>query len=139
MINQIFKPLAAGAALLALTAIGAAPAATPSNQRKTTMTMQEDLAHRASAIHWPEGYSPDTADLFSHNALHMNASCERVWSHIVAATKWPEWYPNSKDVRLTDGGAELKAGSVFRWSTFGLPLESRVNEFVPYSRIGWYG
>ena len=103
------------------------------------MTMQEDLAHRASAIHWPEGYSPDTADLFSHNALHMNASCERVWSHIVAATKWPEWYPNSKDVRLTDGGAELKAGSVFRWSTFGLPLESRVNEFVPYSRIGWYG
>ena len=139
MINQIFKPLAAGAALLALTAIGPAPAATPSTQRKTTMTMQEDLAHRASAIHWPEGYSPDTADLFSHNALHMNASCERVWSHIVAATKWPEWYPNSKDVRLTDGGAELKAGSVFRWSTFGLPLESRVNEFVPYSRIGWYG
>jgi hypothetical protein len=28
---------------------------------------------------------------------------------------------------------------VFRWTTFGLPLESRVNEFVPYSRIGWYG
>jgi hypothetical protein len=28
---------------------------------------------------------------------------------------------------------------VFHWSTFGLPLESRVNEFVPYTLIGWYG
>ena len=27
----------------------------------------------------------------------------------------------------------------FAGPTFGLPLESRVNEFVPHSRIGWYG
>jgi hypothetical protein len=27
----------------------------------------------------------------------------------------------------------------FRWTTFGLPLESRINEFTPYSRIGWDG
>ena len=33
----------------------------------------------------------------------------------------------------------MNAGSVFRWTTFGLPLESRINEFTPYSRIGWYG
>jgi hypothetical protein len=58
--------------------------------------------------------------------------------HIVDATKWPQWYPNSKDVRI-DGGDVLKEGTVFHWSTFGLPLESKVNEFVPYTRIGWYG
>jgi hypothetical protein len=37
-----------------------------------------------------------------------------------------------------DGGDVLKEGTVFHWSTFGLLLESKVNEFVPYTRIGSY-
>jgi hypothetical protein len=36
-------------------------------------------------------------------------------------------------------GTVLQEGTTFRWTTFCLPLESRINEFVPYSRIGWYG
>jgi len=97
------------------------------------MTMKQDLADREKDIHWPEGFNPSQADLFSHNALLINASCERIWGHIVDATKWPQWYPNSKDV-LIDGGDVLEGGTVFHWSTFGLPLESKVNEFVPYTR-----
>jgi hypothetical protein len=104
------------------------------------MTMKDDLANRSPQIHWPEGFDPATADLFSHNALLIKATCERIWQHIVEATKWPEWYPNSKDVRIIgDGGTVLKEGTTFRWTTFGLPLESRINECVPYTRIGWYG
>jgi uncharacterized protein YndB with AHSA1/START domain len=110
----------------------------PQSGRKITMTMQEDLAHRVSEIHWPAGFDPAKADLFSHNELLIDASCERVWQHIVDAPKWPQWYPNSKDVRIT-GGTALAQGTIFRWTTFGLPLESKVNEFVPYTRIGWYG
>ena len=102
------------------------------------MMMEQDLADREKDIHWAEGFDPSQADLFSHNALLINASCERIWGHIIDATKWPQWYPNSKDVRI-DGGDVLKEGTVFHWSTFGLPLESKVNEFVPYTRIGWYG
>ena len=102
------------------------------------MTMRQDLADRERDIHWPEGFAPTQADLFSHNALLINASCERIWGHIIDATKWPQWYPNSKDVHI-DGGDVLESGTVFHWSTFGLPLESKVNEFVPYTRIGWYG
>ncbi len=112
---------------------------TASSERKSTMTMKEDFANRATAIHWPDGFDPSTADLFSHNSLQIDAPCERVWQHIIEATKWPEWYPNSKDVRILDGASRLAADGVFRWTTFGLPLESRINEFVPYSRIGWYG
>ena len=104
----------------------------------STMTMKQDLADREKDIHWPEGFDPSQADLFSHNALVINASCDRIWGHIIDATKWPQWYPNSKDVRI-DGGNVLEDGTVFHWSTFGLPLESRVNEFVPHTRIGWYG
>jgi len=107
-------------------------------ERKTIMTMQNDLAHRAPEIHWPVGFDPAKADLFSHNELLIGAPCERVWQHIADATKWPEWYPNSKDVRIVEG-TRLARGTVFRWTTFGLPLESKINEFVPYTRIGWYG
>jgi uncharacterized protein YndB with AHSA1/START domain len=112
---------------------------TPQTLRSSITPMKDDLANRSPNIHWPEGFSPDKADLFSHNELIINAPCERVWKHIVVATKWPEWYPNSKDVRFVDGGPVLQQGSVFRWTTFGIALESKVNEFVPYSRIGWFG
>jgi hypothetical protein len=138
-------------AALALAAWSQAASSQPKTSmiRRTTMTMAKtttkqetmsrDLANRSPDIHWPEGFSADQADLFSHNELHIAASCERVWKHIVEATKWPQWYPNSKAVQIIGGGDELNAGSVFRWTTFGLPLESRINEFTPYSRIGWYG
>jgi hypothetical protein len=88
---------------------------------KTTMkreTMGRDLANRSPDIRRPEGFSSDHADLFSHNGLRVDASCERVWKHLVEATKWPQWYLNSKDVQITGGGDKLNAGSVFRWTTF---------------------
>ena len=103
------------------------------------MSMQDDLANRAAEIHLPTGFDPAKADLFSHNELVVNAPCERVWQHIIGATKWPEWYPNSKDVALLNGAKVLGDGTTWRWTTFGLPLESRVHEYVPYTRLGWYG
>jgi Polyketide cyclase / dehydrase and lipid transport len=103
------------------------------------MTMKDDLANRSREIHWPQGFEPEKADLFAHNQLLINASCERVWKHIVEATRWPEWYPNSRDVRFVSGDQALTERSVFRWTTFSFPLESRVNEFTPHNRIGWYG
>jgi hypothetical protein len=62
-----------------------------------------------------------------------------VWGHIIDATKWPEWYPNSKDVKIVSGTSVLAAGSAFRWTTFGFPIESRINAFVPHSRMSWFG
>jgi uncharacterized protein YndB with AHSA1/START domain len=112
----------------------------PQSERKSVMTMKNDLANRSLDINWPKGFTPVEAELFSHNELLINASCERVWRHIVEATKWPEWYPNSKNVQiLGHQDSVLKSDSVFRWTTFNLPLESRINEFVPFSRIGWFG
>ena len=92
---------------------------TPQTLRSSIMTMKDDLANRSPNIHWPEGFSPDKADLFSHNELIINAPCERVWKHIVVATKWPEWYPNSKDVRFVDGGPGFSRAVFFA----GRPLE----------------
>lgn len=73
----------------------------------TAMSMKDDLAHRSPDIHWPDGFEPVRADLFAHNDLIINASCERVWT-------------------------------VFRWTTFGLAIESKVHEYVLNQRLGWY-
>jgi uncharacterized protein YndB with AHSA1/START domain len=102
-------------------------------------SVNDDLRHRNPTIHWPEHFQPESAALFSHNQLLINASCEKVWSHIVDAPKWPQWYPNSKDVRLLNDAKVLGPATTWRWNTFGLPLESRVHEYVLYQRLGWYG
>ncbi|RDS84151.1 SRPBCC family protein [Dyella psychrodurans] len=130
---------------LAVAALAAAPAwsqsSTQAQQKVATIagSMEQDLENRSHDIHWPTGFEPEKADLFSHNELVINASCERVWKHIIDANKWPDWYPNSKHVRIFGSSPSLAQGTVFRWTTFGLPLESKVNEYVPYTRIGWYG
>ena len=103
------------------------------------MSMKDDLAQRSPDIHWPAGFEPAKADLFAHNELILNASCERVWTHIVDARQWPTWYPNSKDVVIQGGDPVLRNGTVFRWTTFGLAIESKVHEYVLNQRLGWYG
>jgi Polyketide cyclase / dehydrase and lipid transport len=141
MISEIngFRRALGFAALAALALGGMAPWSHAATQAgSNVMTAKQDFANREKDIHWPQGFDPSQADLFSHNELLINASCERIWSHIIDATKWPEWYPNSKEVKIT-GDTVLKDGAVFRWTTFGLPIESNVNEFTPYTRIGSYG
>jgi len=101
--------------------------------------MASDLAARDRDIHWPAGFEPEKADLFAHNEARLNASCDTIWRHIVDARAWPTWYPNAQDVTLL-GNAEALAPDVrWRWTTFGLAIESRVHEFVPGRRLGWFG
>lgn len=67
----------------------------------------------------------------------MPVSPEAVWAWLVRAQLWPTWYPNSQNVVIEGGGPDLKAGSKFRWKTFGVTLDSVVEEFVPPERIAW--
>jgi hypothetical protein len=98
-----------------------------------------DLEARSHDVHWPATFSPIAADLFSHNELLIEAPCERVWNHIIEVSKWPLWYPNSSAIQLLDGAKMLEPDVRWRWTTFGLAIESHVHEFFPYARLGWYG
>jgi len=89
-------------------------------------------------IHWPQGFTPQQADLFDHSELAVAAPCTAVWQALVDAPHWPAWYPNSENIRL-ERGSELAAGRSFQWRTFGLDVASRVHEFVPQQRLGWFG
>jgi hypothetical protein len=102
-------------------------------------TAHDDLSERSAYIHWPEGFDPDNADLFAHNAIVIDAPAERIWAKLIDAAAWPAWYSNARDVVVSGPSDQLGEDVRFSWVTFGLEIASTVAEFVPRARIGWYG
>jgi hypothetical protein len=102
-------------------------------------TIQDDLIERSADIRWPDGFDPAHADLFAHNAIVIDAPATDVWAKLIAAAAWPAWYSNASDVVINDPSGQLSEDVTFNWTTFGLKIASKVAEFVPYARIGWYG
>jgi hypothetical protein len=91
-------------------------------------------------IDWPEHYAPHNSAVHVRNSLQIDAPSERVWAWLVRAQSWPDWYSNASRVRvLGDSGPDLALDSEFRWRTFGIGIRSRVQEFIPCSRIAWDG
>lgn len=91
-----------------------------------------------SEINWPEAYRPDATAVHVRNEMLIQAP-QRVWAWLVRARSWPDWYENARDVEVEAGAIDLSPGARFRWTTFGLSIESVVGEFVPFERIGWTG
>jgi len=85
-----------GMAMIAtLALVGSLASAQAVNREGSSIErMKHDLADREKDIHWPKGFDPRQADLFSHNAQLIDAPCQHIWEHIVDAAKWPQWYPN---------------------------------------------
>jgi hypothetical protein len=109
----------------------------PTNE---ALTFNGDGAQRSKDIHWPDGFHPEQADLFAHNEIVVHGSCKKVFANIVDAPVWPSWYPNSHNVKLLNSpDGKLHEGTRFSWDTFGVHIESQVHEFVPNSRLGWFG
>jgi hypothetical protein len=88
-------------------------------------------------INWPDRYSPQRTRVHVRNEIAIAAKPEIVWAWIVRAKLWPAWYSNSARVAINGGGSDLQAGSTFRWKTFGVTLDSKVEEFVPFERLAW--
>lgn len=90
-------------------------------------------------IQWPAHYHPDVAPVHVRNELFIPADISLVWAWLCRAPLWPTWYPNAHRVRAADGSrlGDLALGTVFRWTTFSVPIESRVLECVPQQRLAW--
>jgi len=93
----------------------------------------------APSIDWPEHYSPQNAPVHVRNTLEIDAPAENIWAWLVCAESWPDWYSNASRVRIGGGEPNLSLGAEFRWRTFGVGIRSKVQEFVPCSRIAWDG
>jgi Polyketide cyclase / dehydrase and lipid transport len=89
-------------------------------------------------ILWPEEFRPEKSPIFVSNKLTMNVAPELAWAWLIRATRWPEWYPNSANVRYeNESSTDLQMGTRFRWKTFGLNLQSEVVEYSPAERLAW--
>ena len=100
----------------------------------------KDLSLANGQIHWPKGFNPKEADAFVHNEIWINAPAYVIWTNLVNASDWPAWYSNASDMQIGSADKKaLQADTVFTWKTFGFPILSKVNEFSPYKRLGWFG
>jgi hypothetical protein len=87
---------------------------------------------------WPERYHPDRAGVYVSNSLAVAVGPEILWAWMIRAPLWPTWYSNSSGVVLLNSeGPDLELGTRFRWKTFGVWIESEVQEFVPCERLAW--
>jgi Polyketide cyclase / dehydrase and lipid transport len=96
--------------------------------------------NNVAEIRWPDHYHPRNTPIHVRNEIDIAAAPENVWTWLIRAQHWPAWYVNASNVRFVDGKPpDLALGTRFNWKTFGVGIESRVEEFVPNERIGWNG
>ena len=89
-------------------------------------------------INWPDRYRPENSAIHVVNELTMDAPPAAVWDCLIEASRWPEWYENAANVSIRDAlDGRLFDGAQFRWKTFGVTIDSTVEEFVANERIAW--
>jgi hypothetical protein len=91
----------------------------------------------AATIQWPSKFEPSRTPVHVYNELASSAEPAAVWAWLVRAAAWPEWYSNSRAVRLPGDAQDLAPGMSFRWQTFGVRVVSQIREFEPLQRIAW--
>ncbi len=89
-------------------------------------------------VGWVRRLTASTRPLHVHNELHTAASASAVWSWLVWAPRWPEWYAAAPAIAyLNQLTPELRATSVFRWQTLGTTVTASVTEYVPGRCLAW--
>ncbi|SCK31184.1 hypothetical protein VAR608DRAFT_2659 [Variovorax sp. HW608] len=99
-----------------------------------------------NSISWPDGYVPGFTENFASNEVIVaGLSAADVWPLLNTPSRWPSYYVNSANIRFHDDkGPQLERGARFYFETFGFPVESQCNEYVPPSagqpgRVAWHG
>ncbi len=120
--------------------IRASPCGLDRQPERNSGTTRHDCGrprHRDTAIDWPKAFNPTDAPVFSHNELLIHADCHRVWMRFTDVTEWPNWFVLVKDVTSDGPGKSVQRGTVLHLTIFGTPVTSRIDEFVPDSRLSW--
>jgi uncharacterized protein YndB with AHSA1/START domain len=125
-----FPPRRSFAALIAITGLSIFVARVDANAN--------DPPQASTEVHWPAGYLPKTADIYSHNEVVIRANPSTVWRYLIAVEQWPTWCSTAQNVRIITSERVLGPHSKFRWTTVGVPLECTVAKYVTNERLEYY-
>ena len=113
-------------------------------------TVSRDWRERSPEVNWPTPMFNGAAEIFAHNTIVINASCDAVWDHLIHAELWPHWCPYSGKVTIWGRSKVLQKNSKLTWVSADLPqkipilgynppdrVDGLVVEFVPPYRLGW--
>jgi uncharacterized protein YndB with AHSA1/START domain len=85
--------------------------------------VSRDWAERSPEINWPTPMFNKSAEIFAHNQIEINASCETVWDHLVHAELWPRWCAYSGKVTIHGGSDVLQKHTKFTWISADVPQQ----------------
>ncbi len=89
-------------------------------------------------IFWPDDYQPEESKFFVHNEIDIAASAETVWTVLIQADEWENYYEGASNLNLIDNAeGRLSENSVFTWKTMGLGFTSTIQEFDAPCRLSW--
>jgi uncharacterized protein YndB with AHSA1/START domain len=78
----------------------------------------------------------ENAPVITRDEILIDAPLERVWGLHTDISSWSEWLP---DIDASTIEGPLAVGTVFRWQTYSLSIESTIQEIDPLRRIVWSG
>jgi hypothetical protein len=109
-----------------------------------------DWVERSPEMNWPTPMFNKSAEIFAHNQIVIDASCETVWNRLIHAEQWPHWCPYCGKVTIWGGSQVLQKNTKFTWVSADIPqllpildqtspgpVDSVVIECNPPNRLGF--
>ena len=78
----------------------------------------------------------ENAPVITRDEILIDAPLDTIWSLQTDISSWSEWQP---DIDASTIEGPLEVGTVFRWQTYGLSIESTIQEIDAPRRIVWSG
>ena len=90
-------------------------------------------------INWPEAYKPEKSGFFVHNEIEIEANPEIIWSILIEAESWPNWYKGMTGVKIqTNSTGKLDEKTLFSFKTMGQFFDTvTIREFKAPYRLSW--
>jgi len=78
----------------------------------------------------------ENAPVITRDEILIDAPLDTIWGLQTDISSWSQWQPDIDASRIE---GPLEVGTVFRWQTYGLSIESTIQEIDAPRRIVWSG
>ena len=98
-------------------------------------TVGRDWVERSPEMNWPTPMFNKSAEIFAHNQIVINASCETVWNRLIHAEQWPHWCPYCGKVTIWGGAQVLEKNTKFTWLSADIPQLLPIGDQTPPGQL----